>query len=117
VLDYTKAASIASLGLAPQEDVGQAITRHEKVRALRLDSLGLARLDLLKIDVEGAEFDVLAGAIETIKRCKPYIMAERLKSSSLQDSLTALGYASGVAEKNVLAMPADDPNWAKVKMA
>jgi FkbM family methyltransferase len=117
VLDYTKPASIGSLGLIPQEDVGQAITRHEKVQALRLDSLGLARLDLLKIDVEGAELDVLAGAIETIKRCKPYIMAERLKSRGLQDVLAALGYASGVAEKNILAMPADDPNWAKIKMA
>src|SRR5258708_33089403 len=117
VLDYTQAASIGSLGLNPSVDVGQAITRTERVHALRLDSLNLPRLDLLKADVEGGELDVLIGAAETINRCKPYIIVEHLKSSAaLLRILTDMGYRHGVvggSENNVIAMPIDDPGWSK----
>jgi hypothetical protein len=33
-------------------------------------------VDFIKIDVEGGEYHVLKGAMETIKRCKPYIIFE-----------------------------------------
>lgn len=33
-------------------------------------------IDFIKIDVEGGEFDVLKGAVETIKRCKPIVIFE-----------------------------------------
>ncbi|MEI7500060.1 MAG: FkbM family methyltransferase [Bacteroidota bacterium] len=33
-------------------------------------------IDLLKIDVEGAEFQVMKGAVNTLKRCKPVIIFE-----------------------------------------
>lgn len=33
-------------------------------------------IDLIKIDVEGAEYPVFKGAIETISRCKPHIIFE-----------------------------------------
>jgi FkbM family methyltransferase len=36
------------------------------VEVVRLDDLGLADVDLMKIDVEGAEFDVLDGAAELL---------------------------------------------------
>lgn len=39
-------------------------------------------VDLIKIDVEGAEFSVLKGAKETIKRCKPMIIFEFGKGAS-----------------------------------
>lgn len=41
-----------------------------------LDSFELAKVDFLKIDVEGAEMEVLEGATETIGRCKPVILVE-----------------------------------------
>jgi FkbM family methyltransferase len=42
-----------------------------------LDSLNIQKMDLLKIDVEGHEIEVLQGAAETLKRCKPiYIQIE-----------------------------------------
>ncbi len=34
------------------------------------------KIDFIKIDVEGAEFSVMQGAIQTIKRCKPIIVFE-----------------------------------------
>ena len=36
--------------------------------ALTIDSLGLDRVGLIKIDVEGAEHDVIRGAAQTIAR-------------------------------------------------
>lgn len=42
-----------------------------------LDSLNIQKMDLVKIDVEGHEMEVLKGAAETFKRCKPvYIQIE-----------------------------------------
>jgi FkbM family methyltransferase len=46
------------------------------VRVQPLDELGMSRLDFMKIDVEGLEVDVLAGAADTIKRCRPSIHLE-----------------------------------------
>lgn len=40
------------------------------------------KIDLIKIDVEGAEFNVLKGAKETIERCKPTIIFEFGKGAS-----------------------------------
>ncbi len=34
------------------------------------------QIDLIKIDVEGAEYKVMLGAVETIRRCKPVIIFE-----------------------------------------
>lgn len=41
------------------------------VPSARLDSLGLPACDFWKIDVEGAELDLLNGAAETLKRHRP----------------------------------------------
>lgn len=46
--------------------------------AITIDSLVLDRLDILKLDVEGMEPLALAGAAETLDRCKPLIVAEHL---------------------------------------
>jgi FkbM family methyltransferase len=46
------------------------------VPMLRLDDLGLDDLTALKIDVEGAEYEVLRGARETLLRCRPVLSIE-----------------------------------------
>lgn len=47
-----------------------------EVEAITVDSLGLPRLGLLKLDLEGAEYLALQGAAETIARCRPVIIVE-----------------------------------------
>ena len=42
----------------------------------RLDEFEIDNVDLIKIDVEGWEFEVLKGAEQTIRRCNPVLMVE-----------------------------------------
>ena len=42
----------------------------------RLDDFDIPRLDFMKMDVEGAEGFLIEGAVETITRCRPVIIAE-----------------------------------------
>jgi len=46
------------------------------IRVVPLDSFELPRVNFMKLDVEGMEFEALKGAINTIFRCRPIIMAE-----------------------------------------
>ncbi|CAA7613882.1 FkbM family methyltransferase [Magnetospirillum sp. SS-4] len=60
-----------------------------------LDSYGLASLRLIKMDVEGAEGEVIAGAVETIRRLRPvlYVENDRMdKSAALIAAILGLGY-------------------------
>jgi hypothetical protein len=41
-----------------------------------VDSLGLPRLDWIKIDIEGAEVEALKGAMKTLRRYKPTLWIE-----------------------------------------
>ena len=57
-----------------------AVAASYQVRARRLDDIvreaGVARVDAVKIDVEGAEFLVLKGAVETLARYRPVVVVE-----------------------------------------
>lgn len=72
-----------------------------QVFLMPLDSLNLNGIDLMKIDVEGAELGVIKGGIESITVSRPTIFIELLRKwmkpfgSSPQDVselLTELGY-------------------------
>lgn len=47
------------------------------IQVCRLDDLGLADIDYVKIDCEGFEYKVLLGSVETIKKCKPVLVIEQ----------------------------------------
>lgn len=53
-----------------------ARTRRIKIPVASLDSFNFDNLDFIKIDTEGHESSVLAGAVETIKRCTPALLIE-----------------------------------------
>ena len=67
----------------------------ESVPVITLDSLALPVVHIVKIDVEGMEADVLAGARQLIARHRPVLYLEndrREKSAALIRQLDKLGY-------------------------
>jgi len=46
------------------------------IRIETLDSYGFEDVDIVKIDVEGFEYDVLLGAKDTVDRCRPVVQVE-----------------------------------------
>lgn len=67
----------------------------EPTRTIRIDDLELPRCDIIKIDVEGMETDVLAGASKTLERLKPIIYCENNKkdrSAQVLSELARQGY-------------------------
>jgi len=67
----------------------------QDVPLVTIDSLGLERLRLLKVDAEGAEYDIVQGARDTIARCRPVLYLEnewRNRSEDFTGLLRDLGY-------------------------
>ena len=83
--------------IAAFDGTPQGMGGGELVQARRLDDIltGIARVDLVKIDVEGAEGRVLAGAGETLRRHTPTLLFEF--------SPPALQTVSGVRGEDLLA--------------
>ena len=84
-IDYDRQDNFGGVPLVPGSDI----------KVATLDSFNLDACNLIKIDVEGMEADVLAGAKETIKRHHPllYVENDRLdKSVALISLISDLGY-------------------------
>lgn len=86
-----------------------------QIRTVTLDSvLDLQRIDLIKIDVEGAELKVLKGAIEHIQSCKPIIVFEwqqqgsdyfETKSEEIFAFFQDLGYGVSLTKYYLMGLP------------
>jgi len=75
---------------------------------VRLDYYGFTDCDAIILDVEGYEVEVLKGAAETIKRCKPVIMVEELDGSraGIRKHLRSIGYRQAAQiRKDVVYVP------------
>jgi len=72
-LDTGDAINFGGLDL-DDKTVNNALTYQVKI--LTIDSLDLEKIDFIKIDVEGMEYEVLAGAIKSISKLKPVIFCE-----------------------------------------
>lgn len=91
-MDPRKPGLFGELSLRkPGADVGQAVDYSPealvRMRLISLDGLNLPRCDLIKIDVEGMEDEVIAGAEQLIARERPLVLFERWKCD--WDAVTA----------------------------
>ena len=87
VLDYTRPDNFGALALG-HTDSGEAVP------LVTIDSLDL-RCQFIKIDVEGMEGEVIAGAEKTLRQQQPILYVENdrpEKSAALICQLFALGY-------------------------
>lgn len=114
--DYRAQGSFGSFELKPRvgtEFIGQAIDYAKPtstVKTIMIDGMGLERLDLLKIDVEGMEAEALQGGVETIRRCKPILFVETIKSDkeTINAALRNEGYVILPNGMNIIAVHKDD---------
>jgi FkbM family methyltransferase len=106
---------------ARTEFIGQKIDYSEAatvaIRSMTVDGLGLTRLDLLKVDVEGMEAEVLDGARATIAACRPIIMAEHIKVGwdALANRLGPMDYKLFRTKMNLVAVHASDPTSGELR--
>ena len=121
--DYFKPSSFGSLEIKPgahNEFIGQTLDYSAagtiKTRMLAIDGLGLQRLDFIKIDIEGMEMEALRGAKQTLARCKPQLIIEKIKSdeAAITAFVSALGYKTFTLGINILAIHYTDPSLAAV---
>ena len=82
--DFSAENNVGGLALGP----GQVHRQGEEVALETLDSLGIGRLKLLKVDAEGMEGEVLAGARDTIKRCRPILYLENDRTDKSAQLIT-----------------------------
>jgi FkbM family methyltransferase len=88
---------IPEIDYSVQNNFGEVSTGHGELEVpmIALDSLQLPRLNLIKIDVEGAEAEVLRGAASTIARQRPILYVENNKlekSRELVELIRNMGY-------------------------
>jgi FkbM family methyltransferase len=123
VPDYLVPSSFGSLEIRPgdkTEFIGQKIDYSEAktldTRMVAIDDLQLARLDMIKIDIEGMELEALEGARQSILRHKPQMLIERIKAdqAALNTFLLAHGYKLFAFGVNLLAIHESDPYAAQV---
>ncbi|MDH5535178.1 MAG: tetratricopeptide repeat protein [Betaproteobacteria bacterium] len=113
-VDYDNPANFGSVEIEPVTRPDFDGRRHteqiEEVETVRIDDLALNKLRLIKIDAEGMEHKVLAGAADTLRRCRPLIFVEYEKTDfdALKALLLAAGYRAFYAQRpNILCLPVE----------
>jgi FkbM family methyltransferase len=123
--DYLTASSFGSLELRQRDNnefIGQAIDYSDAnmvaIQKITLDALGLARVDLIKIDIEGMEMEALEGGRQLVEKCHPILLIEQLKTGreQLRAWLLERGYAVFDAGINFLAVHKTDATLNELKL-
>ena len=71
----------------------KGVTEGEVVPVYCIDWLNLPRIDLIRADIEDMEYEMVLGARESIKRCKPVVYLESNKDHDpLLQQMFDLGY-------------------------
>jgi FkbM family methyltransferase len=112
---------IASLFALPDQQV------KETIETITLDSFcsnnQITKVDVIKIDVEGAEFQVLKGSEQVLRNSKPLLMVELSEvnfkaagytSKELVGWVTSLGYKMYLIKKGRLIQTNSHPEFCNV---
>lgn len=90
---HTTAAADDLLTITAAHETGESM----RVPVTRLDTLwkelGTPPIDLIKIDVEGTEFEVLEGGVRLLREQRPWIMLETEHFERVAEFLSGLEYA------------------------
>jgi FkbM family methyltransferase len=90
-LDRGAATSWLSRDTVYRFDARYVSVQEQSIRLRPLDALDL-RPDFIKLDVQGAEFEVLQGAASTLARCRPGLLVENPDDDREIALLSGLGY-------------------------
>jgi FkbM family methyltransferase len=107
LLQYNARMTALTSGASIKTPVAGTVFQSMVVKSLTIDSLNLTDCSAMKIDVEGAEPEVLIGARKTIKKHQPIILAEALTDTAGEAMLEAV-------PDYKLAMVLDGRNWVMV---
>jgi len=123
--NYSRALNFGSIEFTAEQR--EPLTQRRRHDPRRIEYVPLSTLDrfefdyvhMIKIDVEGMEMQVLDGAINTIRRCRPVLYMEFLKSdrAALQQRIADLGYEVHKKEINFLCIPEELTDRIKVPLA
>lgn len=121
-LDFFGANSLNTGQSSLSEKNAGAKSDHITVRGLPLDRIisteGIGRIDLVKIDVEGAELAVLSGMKESLAAYKPKLVLE-LRDDNLKNFGTTVAQVSGLLNKSGYArdrqLDGDNSLWVPVQ--
>ncbi|WP_460189160.1 FkbM family methyltransferase [Urechidicola sp. KH5] len=94
--------SESNLGMVSFKEKGNSIK--ENIESITLDTYiknhSITKVDFIKLDIEGGEFNALKGMIETLNRFKPTLLIEILNdefykdnNDSIENFLSNLGYS------------------------
>ena len=84
----------------------------DSVQTFRIDDLNLPACKLMKIDVEGSEIPTLLGAVETIKRCRPFLFVEMFADGLAQRGYTPEQLAQTINDLGYqMVMWGEPPRW------
>jgi FkbM family methyltransferase len=111
-------SSNSNWGMLASVGTPDAAAGSRTVRVARLDSLikegGLVPPGLMKIDVEGAEADVLEGAEQTLRTARPILFIDlHGTNGAIAESLAAQRYEFRMLGGGNVKLP-DAPWWAEV---
>ncbi|WP_175954778.1 FkbM family methyltransferase [Burkholderia sp. BCC0405] len=111
-VDYGQDADFGTVSLVDGQAEGGTPTP-----VVRLDSLGLPRLDFLKLDIEGMEIDALRGARQLIETHLPWCWIEYWKvgEAPIIATFAGLDYTFyRIDGLNMLCVP--NPRWDRQKL-
>ncbi|MBN2588959.1 MAG: FkbM family methyltransferase [Sedimentisphaerales bacterium] len=94
IIDFNKTKNYGSFSLKEKYELKEQLSNNIKVEFI--DKYDFKKVDFIKIDVEGMEYDVLRGGINTIQRYRPYIFSE---ANSLEDGIAVLNLSRDIHYK------------------